>query len=132
MYSGEGSRPVVLLVENEPLVREAISGVLRRDGFETLSASSAGEATALAQSAAGRIDVLVTDVQLGDGDGIELAGNLRRRMPEMAALVISGLRAFEERAVAQGYGFLTKPFPRAKLLECVRILSGRARASVTA
>ncbi len=111
-----------LLVDDEPSIRQFAGIVLQREGFVTLSACSRAEALRIAEVTPGRIDVLVTDVQLTDGDGIELACAVRRKRPEIAVLVISGLMDYEPRAAANGYLFLAKPFTPAKLVERVRAL----------
>ncbi len=111
-----------LLVDDEPSIRQFAGIVLQREGFVTLPACSRAEALRLAEVTPGRIDVLVTDVQLTDGDGIELACAVRRKRPDIAVLVISGLIYYEPRAAANGYLFLAKPFTPAKLAASLRAL----------
>jgi DNA-binding response OmpR family regulator len=111
-----------MLVDDEPSILQFAGIVLQREGFVTLPACSKAEALRLAEATPGRIDVLVTDVNLTDGDGIELACALRRKRPDIAVLVISGLNSYEPRAAANGCLFLAKPFTPSKLIERVRAL----------
>jgi two-component system response regulator HydG len=122
MDFGQRGTPLALLVDDEPSIRQFASIVLQREGFGTLSACGTATALRLAKRTPGRIDMLVTDVQLGDGDGIEMANAIRRERPGIPVLVISGVLYNEPRAEALGYRFLAKPFTPAKLVECVRAL----------
>ena len=72
---------VALLVDDESSIRRLVSTVLEGAGFLTLSASNGTEALALCRDQGQRIHVLVTDVDLGDGDGIEFAQLIRRERP---------------------------------------------------
>jgi two-component system, response regulator PdtaR len=112
--------PVALLVDDEAPVRELASTILQRAGFITLSACSAAEALSLSANREELINVLITDVQLGDGDGIELAKRIRRDRCGIEVLVISGVPDNGERAAANGYGFLEKPFHPTALLGSVQ------------
>ena len=112
--------PVVLVVDDERSIRELASTVLGRDGVVALTASSAHEALRFSRMHRERIDLLVTDVHLGDGDGITLAEKVRLERPGVAVLVISGRIDNRVRAEAKGYTFLAKPFGLPAFLEALR------------
>jgi DNA-binding NtrC family response regulator len=111
---------VALVVDDEPGVRELAAAALQMEGYLTLSACSAAEAAELARGRRERIDVLVTDVELGDGDGIDLAESIRANRPDIAILVISGDGTYQSRALGKRYAFLGKPFRATQLWDSVR------------
>lgn len=87
-------RKIILVVEDEVLVRLDISDFLRERGFEVIEASSAQEAMDLL----GRnpaISLVFTDIQMpGPLNGIDLARHIRRNYPKIKTLITSGhLRA---------------------------------------
>jgi PAS domain S-box-containing protein len=81
----------VLVVEDEPGVRELVSAALRREGYLVLQAES-GQAAIDAAAQAGRIDVLLTDIAMPGMSGIELATTLARTQSDMRVIVMSGHR----------------------------------------
>src|ERR1700722_10197160 len=84
-------RLVVLLVEDEILVRSFVAECLRDEGYRVIEAANAMEAKAVLVSGA-TVDVLFTDWQLpGDMDGVELARWIDREHPGMTLLLTSGL-----------------------------------------
>ena len=70
-------RETILLVEDEAGIRALVRKILRRENYNVLEAGSAEEALAMASSAPGRIDLLVTDVKLPAASGRELAERIR-------------------------------------------------------
>lgn len=111
-----------LVVDDEPAIREYTGIVLREAGLLTIDAGGAAEALTLSKNHSGRIDVLVTDVGLGDGNGIDLAGSIRRERTEMEVLVMSGRPEYLEQATAHKYTFVKKPFKAGSLVDAVRRL----------
>ena len=113
-------RRVLLLVEDDPLVGMATQGLLEDLGYEVLGpAADAAEALAIAD--AERPDLVVTDINLRrQGDGLELAAELHRRLG-LASLFLSG-DAPQAPLLEQTYaaGYLQKPYNRAKLGDAVR------------
>ena len=81
MSSGACGKPVVLVVEDEPLIRLVLSEELERLGYTVLEAPS-GEAAQALFASGQRIDVLFTDIMLGNGiNGVELAQWTRTHHP---------------------------------------------------
>lgn len=79
----------ILLVEDDPPTLWRLQDALVKAGFDVAAASTLGEARA---SLAGRVPrVLLTDLQLPDGHGVELIRELRQRHPETEIMVISAL-----------------------------------------
>lgn len=82
--------PVILLVEDESIVREVTGAVLKHAGYEVLEAAGAKEALLLARQHAGRIDVLLTDVVMPGMNGAELACHLQSQQPDLITVFMSG------------------------------------------
>ena len=103
----------VLVVEDEDSVRRLITSILELHGYRVLSAGTAGEATQISVGHDGGIDLLLTDLDIPDLTGRELAQRLRATRPEMMLLYISG-RPDDDIAdygvLPSGNLFLHKPF----------------------
>lgn len=115
----------VVLVEDDPGVRETLVGVLGSVGMEVVDAGSVAGALELA---AGPFDLLLTDFMLPDGTGLELAHELWRTRPELPVVVVSGYADAADVAAMVADGrvtFLAKPFSVARLLEAVRARLGQ-------
>jgi two-component system, cell cycle sensor histidine kinase and response regulator CckA len=117
--SGHRSRRTVLLVEDEPFVREATRGILESAGFEVFPAEDAGEAIKIYEERQGHIDLVMTDMVLPGRTGQRLGQDLRDRSPEMNVLITSGYGNAEytiEEPESHTY-FLAKPYSRCGLVE---------------
>ena len=118
----------VLVVEDEDLIRQLAEQILRDRGYRVISAASAAEALELVASLDGEIDLLVTDIVMPGLSGLDLAQRLRRRIPDLRVLFMSGysdsplLRAGLAR---EGAAFLQKPFSADALERRVRDLLDR-------
>jgi CheY-like chemotaxis protein len=109
--------PVVLLVEDEPLVREFEIDVLQDAGFRVLEARSADEAFDMLR---GRPDVRIvfTDVDMpGSLNGFEFSRLVRQGWPEVAILVSSGKMAPQAGDLPEGAAFIAKPYRPDDLVE---------------
>jgi DNA-binding response OmpR family regulator len=116
--------PVILVVEDDWLLRQAIMDELSAEGFITREAES-GE-TALEILARGEsIDLLITDVNLGGkADGWHLAQAFRAKDRGFPVIYVSGNTPLDDRQVA-GSVFLTKPCVMTKLVEACRTLTAK-------
>ena len=122
----------VLLVEDEPLVRELLAEDMAGAGLDVAEAPSAEAALGAAAAAgeAGRPPcVLVTDVDLGAGmDGLALAREVRRRWPGVGVVYVTGRPSnLDGHALGARERFLPKPFALPRLTAAVRDLMGRSR-----
>lgn len=114
----------VLLVEDEPLVRDMVRVFLERAGYGVESAGTAEEV--LEGWSERAVDLLLTDVMLPGQTGIELAAALRAQRPNLKVVYMSGNvadPASRESVLSPDTRFLSKPFSRASLLEVIRSLS---------
>ncbi len=103
-------RPTILIVDDEPGVRTALTGVLRDEGY-TVDAVSSGEAC-LERAARGGVDLIVLDVWLPGMDGLATLARLRERQVDAAVVLISGHGNIESavRAIKLGaFDFVEKP-----------------------
>lgn len=113
----------VLVVEDEDNVRELVCTLLQAQGYRPLSAPGPREALDLLTGLNFNIDLLVTDVVMPLMNGYELQKAVRRRVPSLPVIYMSG---YTERAIAEkgmsepGSYFLQKPFTPDRLLEAVR------------
>ncbi len=118
-----GGPETVLLVEDDPGVRETGARALAGAGYRLLVAASATEAAEAAARLAGALDLLVTDVILPDRPGPVLAEELARARPGLRILLVSGYAGdlLAGRGLLGGaVDLLPKPFTGAELLARVR------------
>lgn len=98
----------VLVVDDDDDVRNALVDGLESLGYHTIAASDGGQAIGFASDA---IDVLVTDIQLPDIDGGELATRFRRHRPDLPIVYVSGLPESKLRSsIPDDAVLLLKPF----------------------
>lgn len=115
----------VLLVEDDDIVREMVSSVLRANGIEVLEARSAMRAEEIFSREGHRIDLLLTDMLPPGGNGHDLARGLRRQRPALKVIFTSGCEEPEAPASATPDAdgvFVPKPFKLKDLVSKVRDL----------
>src|SRR5437899_4490554 len=88
----------ILVVDDEPLIRETLTEYLSQEGFEVTACASGEQALALA--AARRFDVALCDVQLPGMDGIELLDRLLKISPQTFVLLITAYATVENAVMA--------------------------------
>ncbi|MBJ9974279.1 response regulator [Pseudomonas sp. S75] len=124
---GSGDSPItqrplkVLLVDDEALVRQVTAMQLRDLGYQVTEAGSAAQALELiAQGLAP--ELLVTDQVMPEQTGVQLARSLRKRLPQLPVLIITGYANLTPREIS-GFDILRKPFRRAELAESLARLA---------
>lgn len=124
--------PSILVVDDEPLVRSAVVRALSGWGFRVREAETVEEAmTALTSFVRKRPELVIIDIILPDGNGVQLARQIREEFPDQPILYMSayprdvlaaeGLRGDEE--------FMVKPFTPAQLIKRVEATLGRTRGA---
>lgn len=109
-------KPTVLLVEDEFLVREAMSTELKEAGFEVIEAIDGNDALRILAEPVD-IDLLLTDIRLpGPIDGWEIGVTARRLRPDIPIIYATGYAAYHLRRMP-GSIFLSKPFRGAAIRE---------------
>ena len=124
--SPSGGMETVLVVEDDPFVRDVAARALRRAGYRVLVSGSSAEALEVVAREAVGVQIVVSDVVLPGLDGRELVEELRSRSGgELRALYISGYThdvIGRHGVLDSGVAFLAKPFTAEMLLARVRIL----------
>ena len=111
----------VLLVEDDKVVLQFVSAVLRRKGYQVLDAGTPAQAIGIAKANPGPLHLLLSDVLMPGMRGPELATRLREIQPLMSVLYMSGYSdsTFLDRSTLEGAVFLQKPFTEEELLRVV-------------
>jgi CheY-like chemotaxis protein len=121
----ESRSPVVLIVEDEFLLRMDAVDMIAAAGFEVIEASNADEAIEILE-ARRDITVVFTDIQMpGSMDGLKLARAVRGRWPPIKIVATSGLDVVAA-DLPEGGRFVPKPYSTFELTGVLRELTGRA------
>src|ERR1700722_7168458 len=126
MHRAATKRPVVLVVEDEFLIRMNAAEMIEEAGFEVAEASNADEAVAILES---RLDIAVvfTDIQMpGSLDGLNLAKAVRDRWPPIHIVASSGLVDVRTGDLPHGGRFFPKPYSPAQIIGALHDLTDRA------
>ena len=124
-FQGRGLGELVLVVDDEPSIRELLVAILGRSGYRVLAAAHGAEALALYRPRAAEIALVITDLDMPVLDGSKLAEALQRLNPAVKLLFISGAGGASTVApIPAGKLFLGKPFTREALLAAIREVLG--------
>lgn len=110
--------PIVLLVDNEPLIRVVLAEVLRQNGFDVRTAGSGTEAVELAHLVPPAL--VLVDVQMPGLSGWDTLDRLRQERPSLPVLMMSGADFYEEALARGATGFISKPYRPIDVLRDVR------------
>jgi CheY-like chemotaxis protein len=116
--------PVILIVEDEFLLRLDSAETIEHAGFEVIQAANADEAIAILNA---RLDIHVvfTDIQMpGSMDGLKLARFVRNRWPPIKIVATSGRVVVGNDDLPSGSVFLPKPYRGAEVVATLRELTG--------
>jgi DNA-binding response OmpR family regulator len=122
--SANMTTPILLLVENESLVREILDTALADAGFEIVVAGSGTQALTDLESDATRFRAVITDIRLGVGqDGWAVGRRARELVPDMPVVYMSGNSSHEwaSKGVPNSV-MITKPFAPAQLVTAISTL----------
>jgi DNA-binding NtrC family response regulator len=111
----------VLVIDDEPVVRAAVSRVLVASGFRV--AVAADGATGLAHPALGDCRLVLCDLMLPDRSGMDVLREIARRRPAVPVVMITGYATPDHAARAAEAGaadFMAKPFEAKELVDTVR------------
>ena len=111
---------VVLLVDDDAIVRTYVKRLLQLNGYQVLEAADGVDALALLRKVGGAVDVLVTDVKMPRMTGKELVEVARKEFPNIAVVLISGDCLLEDLQLPrQRVVFVQKPFTPEALLKAM-------------
>lgn len=128
------TEPLALVVDDEPQMVSIVTFTLETQGFRCLSARTVDEAWALVEDH--RVALLVVDVMLPRGSGLELTRRVRARHPDVPIIVLSALGEENQRIAgleAGAHDYVTKPFsPRELGLRAQNLVRFAAPAAADA
>jgi CheY-like chemotaxis protein len=116
-----------LFAEDEEILRTLFSMIFRQHGFEVLMAVNGREALDIASTFVGEIHLLVSDVQMPEMTGPDLARALRKSRPHIRIMLLSG-NPQGVLLLDDGWVFLKKPVSPADVMEKIDSILGRAPA----
>jgi DNA-binding NtrC family response regulator len=111
------THPSILIVDDDPAMGDMLASMLGEAGYRTTVAGSAPEAAEIAS--ADEFDVVLSDIKMPGGSGIELVGRLRDLRPEMPVVLMTAFGSLDsavEAMRAGAFDYVTKPFKRDEIL----------------
>jgi len=130
-FGNERQAETILLVEDEIRVRRVMSEVLQLRGYTVLEADNAEAALQVARQSGKSVQLLVSDVVLPGKNGRDLAKELRRKVPGLKTILVSGYGesiALLGANSSEDIHYLPKPFSAGSLIDAVEVtLSGKKR-----
>jgi CheY-like chemotaxis protein len=112
-------RRVILIVEDEALIRLDAADMIREAGFDVVEAANADDAIAILE-ARRDITIVFTDVQMpGSMDGLRLAAAIRGRWPPIKIIATSGNINIGARDLPHGGCFVPKPYTCAEIVDTI-------------
>ena len=115
----------ILVVDDEPAIVQVIRDRLLREGFQVRAAGSAGAALSAVTAP---LDLIILDLMLPDGNGLEWLSELREESNRPPALILTARDAVEDRVEGLDAGaddYVVKPFAFEELLARIRVLLRR-------
>jgi DNA-binding response OmpR family regulator len=129
LRSSGAHQSVILVADDEVLIRNLVTLLLQQDGHMVLSAANGREGLEIAREYPGPIELVITDAQMPQMNGTDLCAHLLKLRPGIKVLVMSGADTFEIVGRNIHLPFLPKPFDGKTLLARVRaILAAPVRA----
>lgn len=124
----------VLVADDEEDIRTLLQLWLKADGHRIICVGNATEAARVMDRL--KFDLIITDILMPDGDGLQLISNFKAGQPEVRIVAMSGGGRYMERdnclKIARGFGAhaaVMKPFDRAQLMDAVALALAPAEKS---
>ena len=114
-------QPTILIVEDEDIMREILTGLIADEGWRPVVAASAEQALEIFSAEAP--DLTISDITLGQMDGITLLDRIKQLDPEALVIMITAYSSVETAIAALrkgAYDYITKPFINEDMLQAVR------------
>ena len=119
----------ILVVDDNKGVRDAVISLLERANFKVLSADCGASAVKLAGETAEKIDLLLSDVDMGEMSGPDLGEILKKSRPDLHVMLMSGGPDGNLLVLNYGWAFIQKPFVAPKLVQMIRNVLDSANRS---
>lgn len=113
---------VILVADDEPLIRNLVTLLMQQEGYFVLSAADGHEGLQLSRKYPGAIDLVITDVEMPRMNGSDLCGHLTEERPGIWVLMMSGADMSEIVSQNAHLLFLPKPFNGETLKARVRAI----------
>ena len=113
----------ILIAEDDPDLRDLLQDELEDAGYDTTICINGQKALEQIEKTSEQIDLLLTDIMMPGGTGIELAGKLVGQRPRLSVLYMSGYTddaVIRNGMLARGSAFIQKPFTPKELLRRVK------------
>ena len=107
----------ILVADDDSAILSLVAELLRHHQFRVLTASNGAQALGHARNHGNKIDLLLTDFEMPDMNGVQLAAAIRQFLPEVGVVLMSGSSGME--AAAGVSTFLRKPFSAQDLVETI-------------
>jgi two-component system cell cycle sensor histidine kinase/response regulator CckA len=117
----------LLIVDDDDGVRDLVAMILKTNGYSVLTASNGLEALMIYSSYRTVIDLVLTDIDMPEMDGIELVARIRANDRNERAILMSG-RPPDRRTLPDNCQFLKKPFLPKQLIDAVQKVIEKAEA----
>ena len=123
------TRETILVVDDNEEVLEFVVAILKRAAFQVLSAHDGAGAIEVAKQTEGRIDLLLSDVDMPLMSGPDLGEKLKRARPDLHVMLMSGGANGNLLVLNYGWAFIQKPFVPTKLIQMLTdVLSSPSRS----
>jgi len=129
VISNSEAQFVILVADDDALVRNLVTLIMQQEGYFVLSAADGHEGLELSRKYAGQIDMVITDEAMPRMNGSDLCGHLLEERPGIKMLMMSGGEMTEIVTKNINLPFLPKPFNGLALKARVRALLGRSAAA---
>lgn len=124
MANSDATRPVVLVVEDEPVLRMSASDMVERAGFQVLEAADSIDAVRILESRPD-IRIVFTDIDMPRGmNGMALAACIRDRWPPIFIIVTSGHVDADRVTLPEGSVFFAKPYRERDVTGAMKRMAG--------
>ncbi|MCQ0990484.1 response regulator [Jiella marina] len=121
--SAQPTPTVVLVIEDEPLLRMMAVELIEEAGFTAIEAGDGAEALRILESR-GDVGIVFSDVDLPGGmNGIDLAAMIRDRWPAIEIILTSGHAEFLDRQFPDGVAFFQKPARHTQIIAKMRLMA---------
>lgn len=127
--------PVICLIDDDIMVRDALALGLSDAGFEVLTAPGAAAGFDIANRR--QVDAIVTDMNMPGTDGAQLIAEARKQWPDLPIVAISGATVIDGRAITEiarergANAALSKPFRARQLAELLERLIAERKGSTS-